>query len=102
MCISCFCIFVSHQAGLASIKSRVYKEIVGRYGFKEEFTKADAETMKAVFSRLREKYEESGLKNLKLDLSFLLLSYGSVVNYLESAGFGTQEQKQLLSVFQDG
>ena len=46
----------NHQAGLASIKDRVYKEIVDRYGFKEEFTRCDAETMREVLHVLREKY----------------------------------------------
>ena len=37
------------------IKDRVYREIVEQYGFKEEFTRADAETMREVLKMVRNK-----------------------------------------------
>ena len=36
------------QTGLAPIKERLYRETVGQYGFKEEFTRATADTMREV------------------------------------------------------
>lgn len=41
------------QSGLAPIRDRVYQETVQRYGFNEEFTKAEAETMREVLRELR-------------------------------------------------
>ena len=43
------------QAGLAPIRERLYRETVGRYGFKKEFTKADADTMREVLKEVNKK-----------------------------------------------
>lgn len=43
------------QAGLAPIKERLFRETVGRYGFKPEFTRATTETMREVLAVIRKK-----------------------------------------------
>ena len=44
------------QSGLACIRERLLQETVHRYGVKEEFLKAGAETMKEVLIELRRRY----------------------------------------------
>ncbi|XP_064612227.1 uncharacterized protein LOC135476212 [Liolophura sinensis] len=64
------------EAGLLPVKERLYKEMVGRYHFSEQFMTAEAATM------------------LKL-LDYLSEKYGSVSNYLEYIGFSSIEQERL-------
>ena len=62
--IACLCthvlmvVFVlpNLQSGLACIRERLLQETVHRYGVKEEFVKAEAETMKEVLVELRRRY----------------------------------------------
>lgn len=44
-----------YQAGLAPIRERLYRETVGRYGFRKEFTRADAETMREVLTEIKKR-----------------------------------------------
>ena len=43
------------QAGLAPIRERLYRETVGRYGFRKEFARADAETMMEVLKEIKKR-----------------------------------------------
>lgn len=43
------------QAGLAPIRERLYRETVGRYGFRKEFAGADAETMMEVLQEIKKR-----------------------------------------------
>ncbi len=44
------------QAGLGPIRQRLHQETCGRYGFKEAFTGADAETMRLVLKEVKKRY----------------------------------------------
>ena len=46
------------QSGLACIRERLLQETVQRYGVKEEFVKAEADTMREVLAELRRRWEE--------------------------------------------
>ncbi|XP_041457504.1 uncharacterized protein LOC121409660 [Lytechinus variegatus] len=70
------------EIGLDPIRPRVHQEIVGRTRMDESFTHARRETM-------------DGL------LQYIHKTYGSVPNYLESIGFGKEDQKKLLQSFQE-
>ena len=48
------------QDGLAPVRERLYRETVQRYGFNEEFIKADAETMREVLRELKRRCVCSG------------------------------------------
>lgn len=43
------------QAGLAPIRERLYRETVGRFGFRKEFARADAETMMEVLREIKKR-----------------------------------------------
>lgn len=45
----------SFQAGLAPIRERLYRETVGRYGFRKEFAGADAKTMMEVLQEIKKR-----------------------------------------------
>lgn len=72
--------YAKSESGLEPIKERLYRETVGRYGFNEDYVRADAATMREVLSELKRRY-------------------GSVSEYLESAGFTQAEQQQLKELF---
>lgn len=59
MCLEIpLCCFLNLQAGLAPIKERLFRETVGRYGFKKEFTRATADTMRSVLAEISKRYEQ--------------------------------------------
>ncbi len=43
------------QAGLAPMKRRLFRETVGRYGFKKEFALATAETMRDMLTEINKR-----------------------------------------------
>jgi cytochrome c-type biogenesis protein CcmH/NrfG len=46
---------------LAPIRERLYRETVGRYGFRKEFARADAETMMEVLKEIKKRSVSNGL-----------------------------------------
>ena len=55
----CFIGVLLSQSGLESIKERLWQETVQRYGVKEEFVKAEADTMREVLAELTRRYTHS-------------------------------------------
>jgi protein tyrosine/serine phosphatase len=72
--------YAESENGLACIKDRIFEEIVVRYGFRVECTYAREDTMKEVLKHVDEKY-------------------GSMSEYLLSAGFTLKEQEKFKSIF---
>ncbi|XP_059169268.1 uncharacterized protein LOC131951027 [Physella acuta] len=62
--------------GLEPIKHLLYKDLVEKYNFKEEFCRAETETMIAL-------------------LTYIEREYSSIENYMLHIGFGLEEQKVL-------
>ena len=97
------------QDGLHCIKDRVYQEVVERYGFKVECTYAERDTMEQVLAHIQEKsvynYMACSNRTGDIDISVMtwiyvtLFRYGTMSEYLLSAGFTLKEQESLKAVF---
>jgi protein tyrosine/serine phosphatase len=72
--------YAESDVGLEPIRERVLSETVLRFGFKEEFSRADEVTMRKLLECVKEKY-------------------GSIPFYLESIGFTRDEQLALRKIF---
>lgn len=70
------------EIGLDPIRSRVHQEIVERTNMDESFTHAKRETMDGLLQYIRK-------------------TYSTVPNYLESIGFGREDQEKLLQSLRD-
>lgn len=74
------CDYSLSEAGLAPMRKRLFRETVGRYGFKKEFANATVDTMRET-------------------LAILTRKYGGIHGYLSEAGFTEDEQQALKDKF---